>query len=269
MVVRRRGIDATICGHRPGASGGDPRISSNRPRFAKSSIVRGRIFRRRSRTAQLRGSRDVGEYFALLPPVDLAWVVIGARPPPFVALRAHVKNCFRVVMTCQVSRSVGTHRAELDPHRPSDRAKLRTSTVVVGPVRRRNAFELTLVVLVRVARGIVCRGRGHCVTCNRLFRSAVRLGRSALLTQLYVGKRPISKRDRDSIRKFGVLAFRRHCSCGAPIIRVSRRSSMTTIPTRGWSVSRRHQTRASVELPTFGQNALMPLAEDPHALQKW
>jgi hypothetical protein len=41
-----------------------------------------------------------------------------------------------------------------------------------------------------------------------LFRFAVRLGGSGLVTQLYVGKLPISKRDRESIRKFMVLAFR-------------------------------------------------------------
>jgi hypothetical protein len=105
----------------------------------------------------------------LLPPVELAWVVVGARLSFAVALCAYVNNRFGVVMACQVSRRIGTCRAELDPHLPPQRAKQRTLFVVTATVRRRNTYELTLIGLVEVAFGIVGWDRGHCITRNRLF----------------------------------------------------------------------------------------------------
>jgi hypothetical protein len=68
-------------------------------------------------------------------------------------------------------------------------------------------MDTKLVGLVRLHLASLARIADIFVTCNRLFRLTVRLRRSRLLTQLYVGKRPISKRDRDSIRKFVVPAF--------------------------------------------------------------
>jgi hypothetical protein len=68
-------------------------------------------------------------------------------------------------------------------------------------------MDTKLVGLVRLHLASLARIADIFVTCNRLFRLTVRLRRSRLLTQLYVGKRPISKRDRESIRKFVVPAF--------------------------------------------------------------
>jgi hypothetical protein len=56
--------------------------------------------------------------------------------------------------------------------------------------------------------GFVSLDPGHVVTCNRLFRIAVRIGGSRSLSQLYVGKRPISKGIGGAIRRFGVFALR-------------------------------------------------------------
>jgi hypothetical protein len=52
------------------------------------------------------------------PPLGLAWVVVGQHPWLSVALRAHVKYGFWIVVTCQVSWRIGTPRAELDSHVP-------------------------------------------------------------------------------------------------------------------------------------------------------
>jgi hypothetical protein len=42
--------------------------------------------------------------------------VIGAGFVLAVALGAHVKRAFGIVVTCQISRRIGTLCAELDPH---------------------------------------------------------------------------------------------------------------------------------------------------------
>jgi hypothetical protein len=55
---------------------------------------------------------------------------------------------------------------------------------------------------------LFARGRRHAVTCNRPFRLAVRLRRSRLVSQSYIGKRAISEGDRRVIRKFVVFPLR-------------------------------------------------------------
>jgi hypothetical protein len=62
---------------------------------------------------------------------------------------------------------------------------------------------------ITIVFGFVSLDPGHVVTCNRLFRIAVRIGGSRSLSQLYVGKRPISKGIGGAIRRFGVFALRR------------------------------------------------------------
>ena len=97
----------------------------------------------------------------------------------------------------------------------------------------------------------------------------MRLGGSGLLTQLYVGKPPISKRDQDSIRKFMVLAFHGPCSCAPKYPRQSTivhdRRHPHVGPVREAAAIVLQQ---SPELPIFSQNALMPFAGDPTRFEK-
>jgi hypothetical protein len=64
--------------------------------------------------------------------------------------------------------------------------------------------------LTAVALNLFDRDCGHAVTCDRLFRLAVRLRGSRLVAQSYVGKRAISKGIGGAIRKFVVSALRTH-----------------------------------------------------------
>ena len=64
---------------------------------------------------------------------------------------------------------------------------------------------------ITIVFGFVSLDPGHVVTCNRLFRIALRIGGSRSLSQLYVGKRPISKGIGGAIRRFGVFALRGLC----------------------------------------------------------
>ena len=118
-----------------------------------------------------------------------AWVLVDARFLFAVAVGAKVKNRVRVVVTCQIPPRVGTLCAELHFHMQPSQAKQRTSvpaqvSVVEGagmcfspPVLRR----LRLICSTEIANILV--------TCNRLFRSATRLGEWGLSPQSYVGKR--------------------------------------------------------------------------------
>jgi hypothetical protein len=60
--------------------------------------------------------------------MDLAWIVLGARLVFAVALRAHVKEAFGIVVACQVAWRIGTPCAELDPHVRPPEAGQQTST---------------------------------------------------------------------------------------------------------------------------------------------
>jgi hypothetical protein len=71
--------------------------------------------------------------------------------------------------------------------------------------------------LVTIALSRFGRDRRHFVTCNRLFRIAVRLGGWRLPTQLYVGKRPISKWMGESYTEvYGVCLSRPMCAGPQP-----------------------------------------------------
>src|ERR1700736_5890757 len=96
-----------------------------------------------------------------------------------------MKRGLGIIMARQVVRQIGTPRAELDSHVPPN-------------------FTCDRLV------------------CDRLVRSAARLGGVRRLTQSYMGKRPISKRDRKSIRRFRVLALHARFSCAAANVRVTR-----------------------------------------------
>jgi len=83
-----------------------------------------------------------------------------------------------------------------------------------------------------VVFNLVARGRGHAVTCNRLFRLALKLGRLRLVSQSYIGKRPISKGIGAAIRKFVVRAFAPSCSSTLKVrVRVSARVSRLAVRT--------------------------------------
>jgi hypothetical protein len=77
--VRHLEAGAAICGRLARDTQSGQRIFLSRARSGRSSDGRGQTFRRRSRNAWLRRSRDVENRCALLPPVSFAWGLVDAQ----------------------------------------------------------------------------------------------------------------------------------------------------------------------------------------------
>src|SRR5216684_4999594 len=91
--------------------------------------------------------------------------MLGGPPMFAVALRAHVKRGFGIVVAGQVSRRIGTPRAEFDSHVPPP-----GFFAVIGLVCRRGTHVIPIVGIIAVVLNRFGRDRGHSATCNRLFQ---------------------------------------------------------------------------------------------------
>jgi hypothetical protein len=139
-----------------------------------------------------------------------AWVVIGAGLLLAVALSAHVKRAFGIVVACQISRRIRAPFAELDPHVPPPVLKQQTSSP--SRVRFAGAAHAWLRPsgLLRL-RSIFLTGITD-ISSPAIASMVVRLRGLRLMAQSYVGKRPISKGIGRGIRRF-VL----HTRCPASV----------------------------------------------------